>query len=211
MLATLKAKLGIVPWETILAIGLIFCAVAFVFWHHVSGKATFIGDSDRLNSYLNVRLAEYDALKEQKRVPNWDTNMFGGFSVAALHWMNPGTDPVGFLLQLFPRDKLFRVLGYVTITLVWLSGVTAYFYIRDVAGTGIPTITAAIAYALSVFSLHRAAQVDNAHMTIVLIPLGLLAIRRATPNNLLWPFLVLASCMTALTYWGFLQEVGYAL
>ena len=36
-----------------------------------------------------MRLAEYDALIQFGRVPDWDARMFGGFSLAALHWMNP--------------------------------------------------------------------------------------------------------------------------
>jgi hypothetical protein len=92
--------------------------VAFVFWEQLVGAATFIGESDRLNTYLNMRLAEYDALQIHGQVPAWNPTMFGGFSVAALHWMNPGTDPIAYLLQLFPRDRVYQGLGYVSIALV---------------------------------------------------------------------------------------------
>jgi hypothetical protein len=59
--------------------------VALVFWQQLVGAAVFIGESDRLNSYLNMRLAEYDALRTYGRVPAWNPTMFGGFSLAALH------------------------------------------------------------------------------------------------------------------------------
>ena len=43
-----------------------------------------------------MRLAEYDALIQFGRVPDWDSRMFGGFSLAALHWIESrkGSDTV---------------------------------------------------------------------------------------------------------------------
>jgi hypothetical protein len=55
------------------------CGVAVVFWQHLIGAAVFIGETDRLNTYLNMRLAEYDALRTYGRVPGWNPTMFGGF------------------------------------------------------------------------------------------------------------------------------------
>src|SRR5919204_367997 len=100
-------------------------------WQHLIGAAVFIGETDRLNTYLNMRLAEYAALRTYGRVPGWNPTMFGGFSVAALHWMNPGTDPIAFFLQLFPRDRVYQALGYVSIALVLAACAMAYFYVRD--------------------------------------------------------------------------------
>src|SRR3954462_14023797 len=92
--------------------------VALTFWQQLVGEAVFIGESDRLNSYLNMRLAEYDALRIYGRVPTWNPAMFGGFSIAGLHWMNLGTDPIAYILQLLPRDRVYQALGYVSIALV---------------------------------------------------------------------------------------------
>ncbi len=189
---------------------LLAAAVIVVFWQQIVGLAVFIGESDRLNSYLNIRLAEYDALKEFGRVPAWNSSMFGGFSMAALHWMNPGTDPIAPLLQFVPRGEVFMALGYVSIALVAAACVAAFFYIRDVTGAWGPSWVGGLAYGLSVFSLHRAAQVDNAELTVVLIPLGLLALRHVRPGRLVSPMIGLTALLTALAYWGFLQEVAYA-
>src|SRR2546430_6252428 len=156
---------------------LLIGGVAVVFWQQLVGAAVFIGESDRLNTYLNMRLAEYDALRTYGRAPAWNPTMFGGFSVAALHWMNPGTDPIAFFLQLFPRDRVYQALGYVSIALVLAACTTAYFYIRDLTGVRIPAAIAALCYALSVFGIHRIAQVDNAYLTLVLLPAAMLATR----------------------------------
>ena len=187
-----------------------FVVVAYIFWTQMSGSAVFIGESDRLNSYLNIRLAEYDALHAYGRVPTWNPSMFGGFSMAALHWMNPGKDPVPYLLQFFPRSEVFQVLGYLPIILVFTACATAYFYIRDITGEKLAASVGALGYGLSVFSLHRASQVDNAHLTVVLIPVAMLAIRRARPQVFLGPFVGLTTTLAILAYWGFLQEVAYA-
>jgi hypothetical protein len=189
---------------------LLVCGVAVVFWQQLIGTAVFIGETDRLNTYLNVRLAEYDALRTYGRVPAWDPTMFGGFSVAALHWMNPGTDPIAFFLQLFPRDRVYQALGYVSIALVLAACLTAYFYIRDLTGARIPAAIAALCYGLSAFGIHRIAQVDNAYLTLVLLPAAMLAIRRIRAGNLIGPFVGLTLSISALAFWGFLQEVAYA-
>src|SRR5947209_7106981 len=69
-------------------VALLIAAPFIVFWPQIAGHGTFIGDSDRLNSFLNIRLIEYDSIKQYGRMVDWDQGMFAGFSLAALHWMN---------------------------------------------------------------------------------------------------------------------------
>src|SRR6266516_7104403 len=126
-----------------IVLAVLVAGVAVVVWQQLVGAAVFIGESDRLNTYLNMRLAEYDALQTYGRVPAWNPTMFDGFSLAALHWMNPGSDPIALFLQLFPRDRVYQALGYVSIALVLAACTTAYFYIRDLTGVRIPTAIAA--------------------------------------------------------------------
>jgi hypothetical protein len=147
---------GFAPQAIVLAV--LMAGVALVFWQQLVGVAVFIGESDRLNSYLNMRLAEYDKLRTYGRVPAWNPTMFGGFSVAALHWMNPRTDPIAFFLQLFPRGRVYLALGYISIALVLAACITAYFYIGDLTGAGIPATIAALCYGLSAFGIHRIAR-----------------------------------------------------
>jgi Bacterial membrane protein YfhO len=205
--------LGFTTFEnrtTILVLLVLIGSVVAVFWQQIFGLATFIGDSDRLNSYLNIRLAEYDSLKQYGRIVSWDNHIFGGMSLAALHWINVGTDPVAWLLQLFARDRVYQVLGYVSICSILAACIAAYGYLRDVIGPGVLAAIGAVCYGLSVFSIHRMAQVDNAHLTVIALPLAILAIRRVRSDNLFWPFLALCTVLICLAYWGFLQEVAYA-
>jgi hypothetical protein len=62
----------------------------------------------------------------------------------------------------------------------------------------------------AVFGIHAIAQVDNIYLVLVLLPAAMLAIRRVRTENLIRPFVGLALSMTALAFWGFLQEVAYA-
>ncbi len=196
-------------WRRAAVAALITGCVVVVFWQQLAGIGVFIGESDRLNSYLNIRLAEFDSLRAYGHVSNWDPSMFGGFSLAALHWMNPGTDPVAWFLQLFARSNVYVALQYISIVSVLAACSTAYLYIRELVRPGLAAAAGAISYGLSVFSIHRMAQVDNAHLTIVLLPLAMLAIRKIELGRTVGPFLALAAMLAALAYWGFLQEVAY--
>ena len=135
--------------------------------------------------------------------------MLGGFSLAALHWINPGRDPIPYLLQFLSRDSVFWALGFIPILLVIAASLTSFLYIRIVTRADTPALIGAVAYGFSVFSLHRAAQVDNAELTVALLPFGLLCLERTNRSVLAGPFFGLASVMTALAFWGFLQEVAY--
>ena len=41
----------------------------WLFRMHISGDSTFIGDSDRLNTFLNIRKFEVDSIQRIARVP----------------------------------------------------------------------------------------------------------------------------------------------
>ena len=102
------------------------------------------------------------------------------------------------------------MLGYVSIALVLAACSSAYFYIRDVTGASLPAAVGGLCYGLSAFGVHRIAQVDNAFLTLVVLPAAMLAIRRARQGNLIWPFAGVTLSLSALAFWGFLQEVAYA-
>jgi hypothetical protein len=181
--------------------------VILVFWQQAFRVGTFIGESDRLNSYLNMRLWEYDAYAVLHQVPSWNPTMFGGFPASALHWMNPGTDPIALLLRWFSRPELFEVLGYVSIALVIAACFLSYLYFYELVGDHLVAALGGVTYGLSVISLHRISQVDNAHFTFLALPLAFFVLRRL--KSTAWSFVALALTLTALTFWGFLQEVAY--
>jgi hypothetical protein len=149
---SVKIEKSIHPDQAIV-LALLAGGIAIVFWEQLVGTAVFIGESDRLNTYLNTRLFEYDALRTYGRVPAWNPTMFGGFPLAALHWINPGTDPIAYLLQLFPRERVYQALGYVSIALVLAACTSAYFYIRDLTRARVPAAIAAFCYGPNLYTV----------------------------------------------------------
>lgn len=188
---------------------MLVAAAAAVFWPHISGTALFIGDSDRLNSLLNIRMFQVRSLQTLGWVPGWNENMFGGYGIAGLHWMQPNYDPFGYLLSFVAVDRVFWIAGFMAALWIILAGWTAYLFIFDTVRSRFPATVGALLYCLSVFSLHRTAQLDSAEMSLILIPVGLLLIRRVQPGNLAVSFLGLATTMSTLAFFGFLQEVAY--
>src|SRR3954468_21598929 len=82
---------------------------------------TFVGDSDRANTFLNIRLLEVTAIQQRGSVPTWTEGQFMGGSLAGLHWMIPGASPFPYLVALFPREDAFRVSDFITFGLWVLS------------------------------------------------------------------------------------------
>ncbi len=74
---------------------------------------TFIGDPDRLNSVLNTRLFETDAVRARGTVPTWSDQQFMGYSIVSIHWMLTGFTPVPYLLALLPRAAMVDGLAAV--------------------------------------------------------------------------------------------------
>jgi ABC-type multidrug transport system fused ATPase/permease subunit len=196
-------------YKTLAVFALLAVAAALLFSPHLLAFATFIGDSDRLNSLLNMRLFEVRSIQTLGWIPQWNENMFMGYGMAGLHWMLPSYDPLGYISSLFRVDRLFWIEGVFAAGLIALAGWSAYLFIYDTVDRVFPAFVGAFLYCFSVFSLHRDAQLDSAQLSLVLMPVGLLVLRRVSPHNLPISFLALAGLMAFLATFGFLQEVSY--
>jgi hypothetical protein len=71
----------------------------WLFRRHLSGAAVFIGDSDRLNTFLNVLTHQVDGIRRGD-LAAWDDRMFMGMNVAALPYTFPS--PLTYLTALAP-------------------------------------------------------------------------------------------------------------
>src|ERR1700687_1030827 len=188
---------------------ILFAVFVSFFWQFI-GKTNFIGESDRLNAYLNMRLGTYDAVTELGHAASWSFKMFGGFPTGSLPWMNTNSDPIAYLLNGCVRENLFPILGYLPAGFSLMACAAAFLYIREVTRSLFAATVAAVAFGLSAYSILRVAQGESLHLTTVLIPIGMLAIRWSAFNRIVPAICVLAFCMSALAAWGFLQEVSYA-
>ncbi len=190
-------------------LGLVIIGVV-LFRVHLGGAGTFVGDSDRLNTFLNLRKFEVENIRYHRSL-NWNEFMFMGFSTTGLHYMLLGSDPTAYIEALLPSHDLFRITGYVSCTLLVLAGWAAYFFIRDTCHHPFFALVGAALYVLSAFSLVRISQVDAAFAVLILIPLGLLVLRRTTVKNAAVPFVLLTITIASLLFFTFLQEAAYAL
>lgn len=182
--------------------------VAGVFWIHLSGRGLFVGDSDRLNTLLNMRLFQVEGLR-QGRFWAWDESTFMGVSIYGLHYIVP--DAVAFVEMLFPPSTLFVVAGFVACCLMTLAAGSAYVFIRDTCGDPFSAFVGAALYVFSAYSVLRVAQLDGSVMVLVHIPIGLLILRRIRPGFVVLPFLLLTLLLVSMWVFTYLQEVAYVM
>jgi hypothetical protein len=191
---------------------LILLAVVFVVaYPHLFGQVVFIGDADRLNTFLNIKLAEVIGLKELGEISAWNPNSFMGFNLLGLYWTLPGWQFDSYLHALFPIESFFRNAGYVTFFLLLLSMSSAYAYLYDLTNRRLASLAGACCYGLSSLSLGRLAQVDTAYYSIVLMPLAMLAVRCLVSARWAAWGVVLALCIAIILGMSFLQEAAYIL
>src|SRR5437868_14335614 len=106
---------------------LIFLISAFALFRlSVFQGWTFVGDSDRLNTVLNVRLFEVLSLLQRGSVPTWSEQQFMGYGIVGLHWMLPGAPPLPQLLALLPTSELYHALA--VLAALMLAGAMAGAY-----------------------------------------------------------------------------------
>jgi hypothetical protein len=200
----LSARRAHLPWLLLLALlGL------GLFGPHVLGRGTFIGDADRLNTFLNIRKFSADSIRELGQVPSWNDRMFLGFGTCGLHWMLPEADPFAYLEALLPAPYLFVVAGLVSCLFVVVAAWSCYLLAYDTCGDRFPSFVAAALYVLSSFAVNRICQVDWAYAVLICAPLGLLTLRRLAPHNAARCFLALTGLAAFMLLMTFLQEVAY--
>jgi hypothetical protein len=172
---------------------------------------TFVGDSDRANTFLNIRLIEVTAIQQRGSVPTWNEGQFMGGSLAGLHWMIPGASPFPYLTALFPREDAFRVSDAISIGLWILSLWAAYLYLRAYAPGPIAPAVGALLYGTSAYAVHRIAQVDASFTVQIFIPILMVLVRGTCRKTAPAAFLALAACWAMLALFTFLQEVAYVV
>ncbi|MDP3561075.1 MAG: hypothetical protein Q8R83_02705 [Legionellaceae bacterium] len=193
----------------IYAILLLAVCSCLVFQDFILSNMIFIGDSDRLNTFLNIRKFQIDSLQEYGHVPVWNENMFMGYSLSGLHWMLPNFDVFAWIQSLFSIKSIYIVTTYTTCILNFFTACSAYLFINYIIKDKFSSVIGSVLYACSAISLIRVSQLDNASFVLLLTPLALYSIRKFFYEShykyLLYLILV---CVCMLTM-SFLQEVSY--
>jgi hypothetical protein len=186
---------------------LIVTAETCVFAPHLFGRALFMGDSDRLNTFLSIRKFEIESV-QQGGVKAWSDFQFMGMATIGLAHMLP--DPLMRLEALFPVSWLPEISGIVAWILVILAAVSAYAFIRDVVPDGFAAAVGAAIYPISTYGIMRIGQVDSSFQIFVHIPLALLLVRKSVGHLHPWRVLALAAVLSSMFLFTFLQEIVYA-
>lgn len=84
----MNSKINIITSKYIFLF-LFLLAIVFLFQDILFKNMIFIGDSDRLNNFLNIRKFQIDYMLLNLSPPSWNENMFMGLSLTGLHWMLP--------------------------------------------------------------------------------------------------------------------------
>jgi hypothetical protein len=193
----------------LMMLGLYILGAALLFRLTLFEGWTFVGDSDRLNTFLNVRLFEVVSIQARGTVPTWSDQQFMGTGMAGLHWMLPGISPFPYLVALFPLSQAFQVSNVITISLLVMATWGAYLALRAYSRGPGPAAVGGLLYGTSAYAVHRLAQVDASFSVLIAVPLLLMLARRARRATAPAVYLGLVACWAALIQFTFLQEVAY--
>lgn len=182
--------------------------VALLFRHFLLGRAVFIGNTDRLNNYLNMLRFHVDGIRGG-RLNAWNENLFGGMNSFALAYTFP--NPLTYLVSLAPPDQLFFAANLVSFALLAAAGWASFAFLRSICDSPRHAFVGAALYELCFLSVLKMSQNDMSFAVLIVIPLMLLAIRRIRPGNQCGPFVALTLLLAGLVFFTFLQEAAYAL
>src|SRR6266536_4157908 len=79
-------RLSVPRGDVAAVLGLVVIGLA-LFGPHLLGLSTFVGNSDRLHTFLNMRELEVDSWQALGRVPAWSDATLLGIPTYGLHWM----------------------------------------------------------------------------------------------------------------------------
>lgn len=192
----------------ICAVGALVALAALLFRQHLLGGALFLGNFDRLNSFLNTLQVNVRGWQSHT-FGAWDESMFMGRNLFALPFTYPNV--FNYIVALFPADRLFWAAGYVSFTFLCASAVASYYFLRDLCHDQYGAFVGATLYEFCALSTLKVSQNDMSFAVLIHIPLVLLLLRRARPENLSITFATLALILSHLLIFCFLQKVAYAL
>ena len=169
----------------------------------------FVGDSDRLNTVLNVRLFEVLSILKRGSVPAWSEDQFMGYGIVGLHWMLPGAPPIPQLLALLPLSELYHALAFLAAALLACAMAAAYWALGPYSTGPVQRIVGALLYATGAYTVHKLMQLDISFAALVAPPILHRLVFSTTRERAHWTFLGMAACWAFLVVFTVLQEIAY--
>ena len=197
------------PHDHVVALLLIAGCVLFLFRLSLFAGWTFIGDSDRLNSVINTRLFEVDAVRAGRPIPLWSDLQFMGYSIVGLHWMLTGFSPMPYLLALLPPSEMLHGLAALTALLLALTILSTYWMLGAYTTHPVARIVGALLFGLGAFTLHKLSQLDISFAAITAMPVLMVIVRETHRETAARSFLLTALLWAVLIGYTILQEIAY--
>ncbi len=182
--------------------------VLLLFRHTVFGEAALIGNSDRLNTCLNVLKFHAEGLRDGT-FSTWNEYTFAGMDTFGIIYTFPS--PLTLIASLADENSFLYVANLLSFALLWIAGVAAYAFIKDVCRDPLFAFVGAALYEMSFLAVFTLCQNDLTFLVFPIMPLALLALRRVAPTVRRGPFLALTFFLFLLLFFTFLQPVVYAL
>ena len=170
---------------------------------------TYIGDSDRLNNMLNLRLFEVFSILKRGSVPSWNEWEFMGYGVSGVHWMLPGAPPLPQLLAMVPLSELYRALGLLAVILFTATMLATYWALGVYSIGPVQRVVGTLLYATGAYTFHKMTQLDIAFLALVAPPILHRLVYMTTRERAPWTFLGMSLCWSVLMVLTVLQEVAY--
>lgn len=181
---------------------------ALIFRRHLTGQALFLGNFDRLNSFLNVLHAHVVGWQAHS-FGAWDDSMFMGRNLFALPFTYPNY--LNYFVSLFPADRIYWLAGYVSFGLLCASATAAYVFLRNLCQDQFGAFVGATLYEFSALSTLKVSQNDMSFAVLIHIPIILLLLRGLKPGSVRARFVLLCLVLSHLFILCFLQKVAYAM
>ena len=190
--------------------GLIFAGSAlYLFRLSLFQGWTFVGDPDRLNSIMNLRLFEVISILKRGSVPAWSEHEFMGYGVAGVHWMLPGAPPLAQILALLPLAEFYHALAMLSAALFALTMLAAYWALGPYSAGPVQRIVGALLYATGAYTVHKLMQLDLSYIALIAPPVLHRLVYATTRERAPWTFVGMAACWAVLVVFTVLQEVAY--
>jgi hypothetical protein len=189
---------------------LFFLVCAFALFRlSVFAGWTFVGDSDRLNTVLNVRLFEALSIQQHGAVPTWSEQQFMGYGIVGLHWMLPGGPPLPQLLALLPTSQLYHALAILAALLLACAMGAAYWLLGMYTSSIAARVVGALLYGTGSYVVHKLMQIDLSFVAMVAPPLLLGLVRLTRRETMVGTYLAMVGIWASLVIFTVLQEIAY--
>lgn len=182
--------------------------LTLLFRAYLLGHALFIGNTDRLNTYLNLLKFHTESIRAGE-LTAWNEHMFTGMNTLGIVYTFP--NPLTYLLSLASPERFYYMASLVSLALLAAAGWAAYAFLRTLCRHRFFAFVGAALYELSWVVVFNAAQNDMSFVVHIVIPLALLALHRVTPSSMRWPLVTLALLLWGLLFFSFLQVAAYAI